>query len=137
MDSDLERRLKRRFREFLAFHGDKATAAVRLSIREVLDRVVERRWRAYIVGGTLRDVMLAPTSSFPRDIDIVISGVSEERLETTFLDLVNRRTRFGGLHLVTQFSYGGISSSRGQVVFDVWRLEDTWGIRNAGLPPTI
>lgn len=137
MVNEVEQRLKRRFREFLSFKGDDGTTAVRQVIREVLDRVLERKWQAYIVGGTLRDVMLAPPSAFPRDIDLVVSGCSEQAFETAFHDLVNRRTRFGGLHLVAQFRYGGISSSCGQVFFDVWRLEDTWGIRNAGLPPTI
>ncbi len=137
MVNELEQKLKRRFREFLSFEGDEAATAVRLRIGEILDRAIERRWRAYIVGGTLRDVMLAPPSAFPRDIDLVISGCPEHVVEATFRDLVKRRTRFGGLHLVAQFRYGGISSSCGQVLFDVWRLEDTWGIHDAGLPPTI
>jgi hypothetical protein len=137
MVNELEQRLKRRFREFLSFQGDRPTTALRLRIREVLDRVLERGWRAYIVGGTLRDVMLAPVSAFPRDVDLVISGCTEQEVEGAFHDLVNRRTRFGGLHLATHFSYGGISPSCGQLIFDVWRLEDTWGIRHAGLPPTI
>jgi hypothetical protein len=137
MANDLERRLKRRFREFLSFHRDEVATAFRSSIREVLDRVVERGWRAYIVGGTLRDVMLAPPSVFPRDVDLVVSGPSEQAFESTFEDLISRRTRFDGLHLVKRFSYGGISRSRGEVLFDVWRLPDTWGIRSAGLPPTI
>ena len=137
MANELEQRLKRRYREFLSFQGDEAVTAARLSIREVLDRVVERKWRAYIVGGTLRDVMLAPASAFPRDIDLVVSGCSDDALESVFRDLVSRRTRFGGLHLLTHFNYGAISPSRGQLVFDVWRLENTWGIRDAGLPPTI
>jgi hypothetical protein len=137
MVSELEQKLKRRFREFLAFRGDEVATAVRLSIREVLDRVLERKWQAYIVGGTLRDVVLAPPSAFPRDVDLVVSGPSEEILEATFRDLISRRTRFNGLHLVKEFSYGGISRCHGQVFFDVWRLKDTWGIRVAGLPPTI
>jgi hypothetical protein len=68
MDDNLDLRLKRRLRDFLASkRANDPTTAVRASIREVLDRIIERRWRSYIVGGTLRDVMLAPPSTFPRD----------------------------------------------------------------------
>jgi hypothetical protein len=137
MVSELEQKLRRRFREFLVFQGEGVAMAARSAVNRVLDRVLERKWRAYIVGGTLRDVMLAPASALPRDIDIVVCGASREDLEAVFFDLMSRRTHFGGLHLVTPFRYGGLRQSRGQVIFDVWRLEDTWGLRNAGLPITI
>src|SRR3954454_16223660 len=103
MDSHLERRLKDRFRAFLAFQHDEAAAAARQSIKAVLDLILRKPWQAYIVGGTLRDVMLAPPSIFPRDIDIVIAGASEDDLERTFGSLVRRRTRFDGLHLAKNF----------------------------------
>ena len=137
MVSPLDRRLKDRFRAFLAFQHNEAAAAARQSIKAVLDLILRKQWQAYIVGGTLRDVMLAPSSIFPRDIDVVIAGAPEDDLERTFGDLVSRRTRFDGLHLVKDFGYGGITPSQGQVYFDIWRLEDTWGIRHAGLTPTI
>ena len=43
-----------------------------------------------------------------------------------------------GLHLVKRIGpSGGLTDSEVQVLFDVWRLEDTWGIQTAGLAPTI
>src|ERR1700722_227477 len=99
MASDLEPKLKRRFQRFLSVQGRKDTVAMRSSIRDVLHRIHERGWRSYIVGGTLRDVMRAPPSAFPRDIDIIVVGASPGAIEQVFADLVIRRTRFGGLHL--------------------------------------
>lgn len=137
MVSAVDRKLKDRFRDFIAFRGGKPDAAARESIQAVFDRILINRWEAFIVGGTLRDIMLAPRSIFPRDIDIIIAGVSNDTVSATFHDLLRRRTRFNGLHLVNQFHYGGITPSRGETYFDVWRLEETWGIRNAKLKPTI
>ncbi len=138
MARDIEKRLKDRFGRFLAVRGSDPNSAVRAAIHHVFERVRQHGWRAHIVGGTLRDVMLAPPSAFPRDIDIVISGASQKSLDEEFADLLMRRTRFGGLHLVKPVRLtGGLSGSETQVVFDVWRLEDTWGIKDAGLPPTI
>lgn len=137
MDSMLDRKLKDRFRAFFAFQGEKPAAAARESMQAVFDRILINRWEAYIVGGTLRDIMLAPRSIFPRDIDIIIAGVTGDDLAGTFGDLLQRRTRFGGLHLVNDFNLGGLTRSIGHIYFDVWRLEDTWGIRHAQLPSTI
>ncbi|MFN0104881.1 MAG: hypothetical protein ACKV2U_22705 [Bryobacteraceae bacterium] len=137
MDSMLDRKLKDRFRAFLGFQGEKPAAAARKSIQAVFDRILSNGWEAYIVGGTLRDIMLAPRSIFPRDIDIIIAGATADALLATFHDLLHRRTRFGGLHLIGDFSYGGITRSSGHIYFDVWRLEDTWGICHAHLAPTI
>jgi len=140
MVSELELKLKRGFRQFLTTPSQtdvSASGAVRSGIHEVLERIVDRRWRAYVIGGTLRDVMLAPGSVWPRDIDVVVDGCSTEELDKTFGDLLVRRTRFGGLHLAKSIKCGGISQVCYQALFDIWRLEDTWGIRTRGLQPTI
>ncbi len=138
MASDLERRLKRRFRDFLSRQEtDPQARAIRSSIGAVLDQIVERGWKTYVVGGTLRDVMLAPPSAFPRDIDLIVVGPSQDAMENAFSDLITRKTRFGGLHLVRPFDCGVITRVSGEVLFDIWRLEDTWGIRDQDLPPTI
>lgn len=137
-DSDAEKRLKGRFGRFLAVRTDDPASAIRLGIDEVLQRIRRRGWRAFIVGGTIRDVMLAPPSAFPRDIDIVLSGASQRELDVEFADLLKRTTRFGGLHLVKPINLvGDRADVEAEIVFDVWRLEDTWGIRHAGLAPTI
>jgi hypothetical protein len=97
-----------------------------------LNRLIEHRWRAYIVGGTLRDVMLAPASAFPRDIDVMIAGCSMSEMESVFQNLRVRKTRFGGLHLAKPAILGGIGQASCDLLFDVWRLEDTWGLQNSG-----
>jgi hypothetical protein len=53
------------------------------------------------------------------------------RLEQCFKDLIRRRTRYGGLHLVKEFP--GICD----VNFDIWPLEETWAFKACGLKPDI
>ncbi len=139
MAHKLERKLRDRLKGFVSPSvGDKGpVGAMRAGIVEVLARIAEREWQAYIVGGTLRDVMLAPAFSFPRDIDLILVGPTQVAMEETFRDLCVRKTRFGGLHLVRPFEYRRLARIQGDVLFDVWRLEDTWGLRVQGLPRTI
>jgi hypothetical protein len=48
-----------------------------------------------------------------------------------------RRNSFGGLHLRQTVGFEGFAAVRYELLFDVWRLEDTWGIKARGLTPTI
>lgn len=136
MGNQYESRLVRRFTDFLAIPAT-PTPAHRFAILEVLDRFMSRKWRSYVVGGTLRDIMLAPAWAFPRDIDIVVDGPTREDMEGVLADLTVRRTRFGGLHLVKPFVDDSGARQSGEILLDVWRLEDTWGIRANGFAPTI
>lgn len=45
--------------------------------------------------------------------------------------------RFGGLHLQKSFKSGGLKTVTHHLMFDVWRLEDTWAIKRNGMDPTI
>ena len=139
MAGDLEQKLNRRFHEFLSSNGEgPMQAAMHAGIEEVVGRITERGWRGYIVGGMLRDIMLAPSmNALPRDIDLIVVGPSQAALQDAFFDLTVRKTRFGGLHLVRPFEDGIPAKDRSDVLFDLWRLEDTWGLREQGLLPTI
>lgn len=72
---------------------------------------------AVLFGGVLRDLAIFGPAAQPRDIDVVVTGVSEALLFATLQPFVQRRTRFGGLQL----------SSAG-VEVDLWPLESTWGL---------
>lgn len=92
-------------------------------------------WLAYLVGGTLRDLLvgLDRRGDFqPRDVDIVVDGATREDLQDVLRDLVLERfTRFGGLHLSAPLSSGS------RIVFDIWTLADTWGFQSKHIAPRI
>ena len=109
--------------------------SVRLAITHVIGRIRHAGWDAYLVGGTLRDLMLRPAKagsawSVPRDVDIVVCDVTVADLEKQLGDLVQRQTRFGGLHLAK-------SAAGYDVHFDVWPLHETWAFRRRSLPADI
>jgi len=84
----------------------------------VLKRISEQKLDAVLFGGTLRDLMLYGPSRDPRDVDVVVDGVSIEKLSNLFKDVLVRKTRFGGLHL----------NAKGWMI-DIWPLRDTWAVR--------
>lgn len=92
-------------------------------ISETLHQLRATNTRAVIFGGTLRSLLISRIRNGrfgrPRDVDIVVSGVSIERLREQFRDCVKRETRFGGLQL-----------ERTAWQFDVWPLERTWALRD-------
>lgn len=92
-------------------------------IVETLRQLRETNTRAVIFGGTLRSLLMSRLRSGrfgrPRDIDIVVSGISIEGLRDQFRESVKRETRFGGLQL-----------QRTAWQFDVWPLEQTWALRD-------
>ena len=140
MAESIERRLTRRFTRFL--NGSKATSRrqgerIRKDALEVLRRATSRQWRTYIVGGAIRDLLLGPPGSWPRDVDVIVDGCSGDDLKATFGDMVVRRTSFGGLHLRKTVEIEGVTTAKYDLLFDVWRLEDTWAIKTTGLTPTI
>ena len=91
-------------------------------------------WMTYLVGGTLRDLLLCPNDHGPiqpRDIDIIVAGASRNELEEALRNslIMERFTRFGGLHL------SALLRSGSRVLFDIWTLSDTWGFHAQGIPP--
>jgi len=114
------------------------TDSVRRSAVEVLTRTVRKGWRTYLVGGFLRDVIVRPHSSGPRDFDVVVEGCSWDELREVFIDIVSGHNRFGGLSLRRQTEVPGQNNAPAhELDFDVWRLEDTWAVRHFELPQTI
>jgi hypothetical protein len=111
-----------------------------LEVKDVLAKVAQRLncsgWSSYLVGGTLRDLLVADHSEQgvqPRDIDIIVRGATREQLQDLlgqFL-VLERLTRFGGLHLSRSFPSGS------RVLFDIWTLADTWGFHSQQIVPRI
>lgn len=69
-------------------------------------------------GGAIRDLAVHGNDEFPSDVDIVLEAADEQRLLSRMTELKAQRNRFGGFRF---------STSRWK--FDVWRLEDTWALR--------
>ncbi len=93
-------------------------------------------WVPYLVGGTLRDLLVSSGSSMdfqPRDIDIIVDGASREQLQEVLEGALTfeRFTRFGGLHLSCSLP------SITRVLFDIWSLADTWGFHAQNIAPRI
>jgi hypothetical protein len=114
--------------------GRKRLNVFQLAVDDVLRRVLAQGWQAWVVGGTLRDLvsgssMVETGSIIPRDVDIVVTNVSLQDLQKYFWDLIIRHTRFGGLHLVKNLV--GIC----QIHFDIWPLAETWAFRHLSLEP--
>ena len=86
-------------------------------------RIFDRRGSpAVLFGGTLRSLLVSRISQGkpgrPRDIDIVVSGISVAQLEERFGHILASRTRFGGLRL-----------QHGAWQFDVWPVGETWAFK--------
>lgn len=93
-------------------------------------------WLAYLVGGTLRDLLVGPDRDGdvqPRDIDIIVDGAARDQLQEVLgrTLVLERFTRFGGLHLSASLS------SNSRVLFDIWTLADTWGFHSQNIAPRI
>ena len=97
-------------------------------ILEVLDRLRNSNVRAVLFGGTLRSLLVSRVFERrfgrPRDVDVVVSGAPLSDLEERFSELLNRRTRFGGLQL-----------RRGTWQFDVWPVSETWAFKQGHASP--
>jgi hypothetical protein len=91
-------------------------------ILDVLNELRKSNVQAVVFGGTLRSLLASRIFEGklgrPRDVDVVVAGVSVSALEEQFNDIISRRNRFGGLQLI-----------RGSWTFDVWPLSNTWAFR--------
>ena len=89
----------------------------RQPVYETLRQIQEEARSAYLFGGAIRDMMNSGASAMPRDLDIVVSDITDSMLQVLEANMI-RRTRFGGFHLDSQ-----------GWAFDVWGLPDTWAFR--------
>jgi len=84
----------------------------------------------HLVAGALRDAVARhyqyEGDKTPRDFDIVIGRLRREQFDAV-LESLGRRNRHGGYLL----------SSEGSPNWDVWRLEETIGLRKTGAPGSI
>lgn len=87
---------------------------------EVLDTLsaLNRVGRVVIFGGAIRDLALYGNTEFPSDIDVVLECADAHTLAAQMESLKAYRNRFGG------FRFSTIKWK-----FDVWRLEDTWALK--------
>jgi hypothetical protein len=114
-------------------HQDSVQAAI-IEVAQMLNRP---GWSGYLVGGTLRDLLAGPDGDQqpvePRDVDIVVSGATRDELLALFREtlVLERLTRFGGLHLIKKLPSGN------RLMFDIWTLADTWGFSSKEIPPSI
>jgi hypothetical protein len=110
--------LKREVKRFCRRHD-----ALWEAVSDTVTAIQQQHWRAVFFGGTLRSLLISRLvhrrEGCPRDVDIVIQGARLEMLREQFRQLVARETRFGGLQL-----------RRDNWLFDVWPLEQTWGLVN-------
>jgi len=92
-------------------------------ILDVLGALRQSSVQAVLFGGTLRSLLTARLfdgkRGRPRDVDVVVSGAPLADLEQRFASILNRKTRFGGLHL-----------KKGRWHFDVWPVAETWAFRH-------
>lgn len=101
--------LSRRFDTFLQSRPDED------SLRRVFQAFQRPSWEAHLFGGLLRDILLNGVRANPRDVDLVLAESCIDEVADVFSDAIERKTRFGGLHL---HLYGWH--------IDVWSLEQTW-----------
>jgi hypothetical protein len=85
-------------------------------VRDIARRSLIRGWRAYLVGGAVRDIALTHGAKIPRDIDIVFAKASIEDVDREFSDFAFiRKTSFGGSRL-----------RRNGVLVDFWSLDHSY-----------
>lgn len=104
--------LRKRVHRFLHSH-----AHARGEVLETLARL-NQFGRIIVFGGAIRDLALHGNREFPSDIDIVVEAADVESLSDCMAEMCAIRNRFGGYRFST-FKWK----------FDVWRLEDTWALR--------
>lgn len=106
--------LQQRLDEFLT-----TDVSGREAMREVIRHFGQCECQSYLFGGLLRDLMVKGKTARPRDVDVVVAGSSSTALEELFRPYLDRKTRFGGLHLKNK-----------DWMFDVWPLEETWAFKH-------
>lgn len=120
--NDLKRQLRHEVSLFCRHNNRRWKQAIATTV----DEIREGHWPAVFFGGTLRSLLLSRLThnvlGRPRDIDIVIRDTRLPDLQQQFEKYVARRTRFGGLQL-----------QRVGWQFDVWPLQETHALKEAGL----
>jgi len=107
---------------FTTLHSDKRVQA--------LNEFFKYGAQIYVLAGALRDAIAAhyeaEGNGTPRDFDIAVEHISRGDFDTV-LRAFGRRNRHGGYAL----------RGDGAPDWDVWRLEETIGLRKTGIPCSI
>jgi hypothetical protein len=94
----------------------------------LIDSILHLGGRPIIFAGAVRDAMLAVETGNaqfrPRDFDIGIEGLEKKAFQKLFDSLGANANRYGGYHI----------NRDGLPPIDVWRLEETCGIRLLKVP---
>lgn len=80
---------------FLSNETSPSSSALRLVSKALSDK----RWNAVLFGGAARDILLNGRDAVPRDLDVVVDGVTLSDLDQTFAAKRPRRNKFHGLCL--------------------------------------
>lgn len=107
-----ERLLRKRVSSFL-----RSRASHRATLWPFLRQVSELGGSAFLFGGMLRDLMWFGLRKDPRDVDVVVSTLSDA-LRSYLHPHVRKNTRFGGVEL-----------RLGHWECDLWELASTWAFR--------
>jgi hypothetical protein len=116
---------------FLNAISDRILKSVHSDARAlVLHELQIHNAQVYVLAGAIRDALNLEYNGIgtetPRDIDIAVSGVSREFFDSV-LKTYGVRNRHGGYVLT-----GHMVPS-----WDVWRLEDSVGLRKTNTPPSV
>jgi len=108
-----------------------ALAAINADVRaDALYEFFKHGAQVFIVAGALRDTIAAQYEGEgpgdPRDFDIAVAGISRELFDEVLMGF-GRRNRHGGY----------ILSQPGSPDWDVWRLEETIGLKKTGAPRSL
>ena len=106
-------------------------AAINVDVRaEALYEFFKHGAQVFIVAGALRDAIAAyyegEGPGDPRDFDIAVAGISRELFDEVLTGF-GQRNRHGGY----------ILSRPGSPDWDVWRLEETIGLKKTGAPRSL
>jgi len=105
-------------RYFSAIHSDRRV--------QLLQEFLRGKASIYVLAGALRDAIASHyvgRAATPRDFDLAVAGVCRENFDDV-LSPVGERNRHGG-YLLRGFQTPD---------WDVWRLEETIGIKKTGAP---
>ena len=110
---------------------DAVFSAINTDVRvEALHEFFERGAQIFVLAGALRDTIAAHYEGEgpgdPRDFDIAVAGINRELFDEVLMGF-GRRNRHGGY----------ILSQPGSPDWDVWRLEETIGLKKTGAPRSL
>jgi hypothetical protein len=83
---------------------------------------------AFVLGGAVRDAVVAGVGGCPRDVDVVVDVRNSREVESVCLG--------AGLRIVGRTRFGGVRAVRHGTMFDVWALRDTWAFARQGVSRT-